>query len=66
MATKALEALIDALERRTNGMTGRQFENAVSPAMAGAFVKGWIAIGRNEDDIPGNWLDLADTYAEIG
>lgn len=64
--TKALEALIVALERRTDGLTGRQFERMVSPAMADAFVKGWLALNRNPDDIPGDWQDAADTFAEIG
>lgn len=62
---KALDALITALERRTDGMTGRQFQNAVSPRMADAFVQGWLALGRNEYDLPGDWQDMADTYAEI-
>jgi hypothetical protein len=64
--TDALDALISAVDRRTNGLTGRQFENMVSPAMADAFVKGWIALGRNSDDIPGEWRELADTFAELG
>lgn len=63
--TKALDALITALDRRTNGMTGRQFENAVSPAMGVAFVNGWLALGRNRDDIPGDWQDMADSYSEL-
>ena len=61
----ALDALITSLERRTNGMTGRQFENMVSPAMGIAFVHGWIALGRNPDDIPGEWQDMADSYNEL-
>jgi hypothetical protein len=62
---KALDALVTALERRTNGMTGRQFENMVSPAMGAAFVQGWIALDRNPDDIPGEWQDMADIFNEL-
>lgn len=62
---KALDALITALERRTNGMTGRQFENMVSPGMGAAFVQGWIALGRNPEDIPGGWQDMADCFAKL-
>jgi hypothetical protein len=60
--TKALDDLVTALDKRTQGMTGRQFENAVSPRIAKAFVEAWIALGRNGDDIPDEWLDLADTF----
>ena len=62
---KALDALITALERRTNGLTGRQFENMVSPRMGAAFVQGWLALGRNPADIPGEWQDMADSLNEL-
>lgn len=62
----ALTALVSALERRTNGVTGRQFDNMVSPAMADAFVRAWNALGRNRLDIPGEWQDMADTFLDIG
>jgi hypothetical protein len=62
---EALAALVTALERRTNGMTGRQFENMVSPAMGAAFVQGWTALGRNPDDIPGEWQDMADSFLRL-
>ena len=61
----ALEALVDALLRRTKGMTGRQFENFASPAMGVALVKAWAALGRNPDDIPGEWQDMADSYLRL-
>lgn len=64
-AKYALELLVTALERRTHGLTGRQFENMISPAVADAFVKSWDALGRPADDIPGEWLDLADTFANL-
>lgn len=60
-----LTGLIDALERRVSGMTQRQFENAVSPAIAHAFVSGWVAIGRRVEDIPEQWRDMANIYAEL-
>jgi hypothetical protein len=60
-----LAALVDALERRTRGETGRRFENIVSPAMAGAFVKAWLALGRDPIDIPSEWRDMADTLLDI-
>ena len=62
---EALAALVEALERRTNGLTGRQFENMVSPAMGIAFVNAWVALGRDRDEIPGAWQDMADSYAEL-
>jgi hypothetical protein len=61
----ALEALVTALERRTAGLTGSQFERMVSPALGGAFVDGWLALGRNPDDIPGEWQDMADELAKL-
>ncbi len=63
--TEALDALITALERRTRGLTGRQFENTVSPLMADSFVKGWLALGREALDIPGEWQDMAGRFAEL-
>lgn len=62
----ALADLLLALERRTRGITGRQFENSVSPAMGDAFVKAWLALGRDAADIPAEWQDMADSYGEIG
>lgn len=61
-----LANLLDALARRTRGLTGRQFDNTVSPAMGKAFVDGWIALGRNPANIPGEWQDMADSYEDIG
>ena len=65
LSTEALTALINALERRTRGLTGRQFENMISPAMADAFVTGWVALGRNRLEIPGEWQDMADSFSEL-
>ncbi len=62
---EALDALISALNRRTDGLTGRQFEYMVSPSMADAFVRGWLALGRNAQDIPIEWQDLANAFAEM-
>ncbi len=61
----ALDALLTALDRRTRGLTARQFEHTVSPAMGSAFVKGWLAVGREPLDIPGEWQDMADSFEEI-
>ena len=35
------------------------------PLMADAFVKGWLALGRDRLDIPGEWQDMADSFAEL-
>ena len=63
--TEALEGLITALERRTRGLTGRQFENTVSPLMADSFVKGWLALGRDRLEIPGEWQDMANSFEAL-
>lgn len=60
----ALRDLISALDRRTRGLTGRQFENMISPGIAAAFVAGWLAIGNNPADIPGEWEDMADGFGD--
>lgn len=65
-AEEALEYLIVSLERRYRGTTAKQFERSVSPAMADAFVRGWIAVGRNRLDIPSEWQGLADSFAGLG
>jgi hypothetical protein len=64
-AKSALDALVNALDRRTQGLLGTQFERMVSPAMGEAFVDAWLALGRNPDDIPGNWQDMADEAAKL-
>jgi hypothetical protein len=63
--TEALDLLVSALERRTRGVLPRQFANMVSPAMADAFVKAWAALDRNPHDIPAEWQEMADSYAEM-
>jgi hypothetical protein len=63
---EALAALVDAIDRRTRGCSGRQFENIVSPAMADAFLSAWRALGRDHETLSPEWHDMAATYADIG
>ena len=65
-AATALRDLVDALDRRTRGLTGRQFESMVSPAMGAAYVNAWHTLGLNGDDIPAEWQGMADSYNDLG